>query len=180
MALSTLTRRTVCCSLIAALSFSPSLYAETPPGDASLAISDGKTVSMEYTLTLENKEIIDTNVGKEPLTFVQGSHEIIPGLENELLGMRKGESKHVTVAPEQGYGPHDPGAVLEVPIDQIPPDARKVGTQLQGKDPEGRVVHPRVAKVNEQTVVLDFNHPLAGKTLYFDVTILDIEAAKTP
>ncbi len=67
------------------------------------------------------------------------------------------------MAPEQGYGPQDPQAIREVPIDQIPPDARKVGTQLQWKDPEGRMVHPRVAEVNDQAVVLDFNLPLRAK-----------------
>jgi FKBP-type peptidyl-prolyl cis-trans isomerase SlyD len=166
--------------MLAALTLSTSLLAETPKENTPMTVSNGKTISIEYTLTLENKEVIDTNVGKKPLKFVQGSHEIIPGLETALEGMKKGESQHVTVPPAQGYGPKDPKASREVPIDQIPPDARKVGTQLQGRDPEGRVVHPRVAEVHDQVVVLDFNHPLAGKTLFFDVKILDIEVASTP
>jgi FKBP-type peptidyl-prolyl cis-trans isomerase SlyD len=94
--------------------------------------------------------------------------------------MKAGESKQVTVAPEQAYGEVNPQAIQEVPIDQIPPDARKVGVQLQGKDGQGRMVTPKVTEVKEQVVVLDFNHPLAGKTLYFDVKILDVKTATTP
>lgn len=172
--------KAMCCSILLVFPLSSSIFAETPKENTPNSISNGQTVSIEYTLTLEDKKVVDTNVGKKPLIYVQGSHEIIPGLETALEGMKKGESKQVTVPPEQGYGQKDPKAILEVPIDQIPPEAREVGTQLQGKDPEGRMVHPRVAEVKEQVVVLDFNHPLAGETLYFDVKILDIQAASTP
>lgn len=180
MALSIWVIRAMCCSMLAVFMLSTYSLAETTKGNTPMTISNGNTISIEYTLTLQNKKVVDTNVGKKPLKFVQGSHEIIPGLEAALEGMKKGENKQVTVSPEEGYGQKDPSAILEVPIDQIPPDARKVGTQLQGKDAEGRMVHPRVAEVKDQAVVLDFNHPLAGETLYFDVTILDIEAGNTP
>lgn len=119
-------------------------------------------------------------MGGDPLTFTQGSHQIIPGLEQALEGMKAGESKKVTVDPKEGYGEVDPRGYQEIPIDQIPPDARKVGMQLQGKDPEGRIIRPMVKEVKEEVVVLDFNHPLAGKTLYFDVKVLDIKAGPTP
>ncbi|MGE0472515.1 MAG: peptidylprolyl isomerase [Nitrospirales bacterium] len=154
--------------------------AESPEGGTAMTIADGTTVSMEYTLKLDNNEVLDTNVGGDPLTFTQGSHQIIPGLENALIGMKKGDSKQVTVKPSEGYGEVDERGFQEIPLDQIPPDARKVGTQLQGKDPEGRVVRPTVKEVKEQVVVLDFNHPLAGKTLNFDITILDVKAGPTP
>ncbi len=172
--------RVLCCSVLVAFAIATSAQAESQEGGSPMTVTDGKTVSMEYTLTLENKEVLDTNVGAEPLTFTQGSHEIIPGLETALTGMKEGESKQVTVAPEQAYGKVNPEAIQEVPIDQIPPDARKVGVQLQGKDGQGRVVHPKVTEVKDQVVVLDFNHPLAGKTLYFDVKILDIKAGQAP
>jgi len=109
------------------------------------------------------------------MNFTQGSHQIIPGLESALEGMKVGESKQVTVNPEEGYGPINPEAVQEVPIENIPPDARKVGVRLQGQDAQGRMVHPLVTEVKEQVVMLDFNHPLAGKKLFFDVKILDIQ-----
>lgn len=172
--------RVVCCSLLVASAMTTSAQADSQEGGSPMTVSEGKSISMEYTLTLENKEVLDSNVGGEPLTFTQGSHQIIPGLETALDGMKAGERKQVTVAPEEGYGKIDPQAIQEVPIDQIPPDARKVGVQLQGKDGQGRVVHPTVTEVKEQVVVLDFNHPLAGKTLYFDVKILDIQSATAP
>ncbi len=93
--------------------------------------------------------------------------------------MKVGESKQVIVAPEQGYGPINPQALQEVPIDKIPEDARKVGSRLQGKGPQGQMVSPLVTEVKEQVVMLDFNHPLAGKKLFFDVKILDIKTAST-
>ena len=180
MALHALTR-VMCCSVLVASAITTSAQAELQEGGSPMTVSEGKTISMEYTLTLENKkEVLDTNVGGDPLKFTQGSHEIIPGLETALEGMKTGESKQVTVAPEQAYGEVNPQAIQEVPIDQIPPDARKVGVQLQGKDGQGRMVTPKVKEVKEQVVVLDFNHPLAGKTLYFDVKILDVQTATAP
>ncbi len=168
-----------CCALLGlAMLFTPE-WAVSQEGAPPMTISDGKQISMEYTLTLEDKTVVDTNVGQEPITFTQGSHNIIPGLEAALKGMTVGESKQVMVEPEQGYGPIDPQGLREVPIEHIPPDARKIGVQLQGKDNQGRMVRPRVTEVKEKTVVLDFNHPLAGKTLYFDVKIVDIKAAST-
>jgi len=154
-----------------------SAQAESPEGGAGMTVTDGSTVSLEYTLTLDNKDVLDTNVGGDPLTFTQGSHQIIPGLENALLGMKAGDRKQVTVKPSEGYGEVDERGFQEIPIEQIPPEARKVGTQLQGKDPEGRVVRPIVKEVKDEMVVLDFNHPLAGKTLNFDIKILDVKAS---
>ena len=111
--------RVVCYSiLVLATSFSLVL-AEAQEESSLMSISDGKTISMEYTLTLEDKKVLDTNVGGEPLNFTQGSHQIIPGLETALEGMKVGESKQVTVAPELGYGPINPQAIQEVPIDKI-------------------------------------------------------------
>jgi FKBP-type peptidyl-prolyl cis-trans isomerase SlyD len=172
--------RVVCCSVLLLATSYTFVLAKSQDGAAPIAISDGKTISMEYTLTLEDKKVLDTNVGGEPMNFTQGSHKIIPGLETALEGMKVGESKQVTVEPELGYGPINPQAVQEIPIKNIPEEARKVGAQLQGKDGQGRMVHPRVTEVKEQVVVLDFNHPLAGKKLFFDVKILDIKAASTP
>ena len=172
--------RVVCCSVLLLATSYTFVLAESQDGAAPIAISDGKTISMEYTLTLEDKKVLDTNVGGEPMNFTQGSHKIIPGLETALEGMKVGESKQVTVAPEQGYGPINPQAVQEVPIEKIPEEARKIGAQLQGKDAQGRTVQARVSEVKEQVVMLDYNHPLAGKTLLFDVKILDIQTAITP
>ncbi|MFQ5532679.1 MAG: peptidylprolyl isomerase [Candidatus Methylomirabilales bacterium] len=146
-----------------------------------MTVSSGTKVSIEYTLRLkEDKDteaVIDTNVGSEPLTYVQGSHQIIPGLEKALEGMKIGESTEVTVKPEEGYGLVDQEAFVEVKKEQIPQDALKVDTQLEGRDESGQTVYARVVEIKDQTVVLDLNHPLAGKTLYFDIKILEIQKA---
>lgn len=154
-----------------------SVQAGTQGGEEEMTVSEGTTVSIEYTLELEDKAVVDSNVGSEPLTYVHGSRQIIPGLEKALEGMKTGDRKKVTVNPDEGYGPVMQDAFVEVKKEQIPQDALKVEAQLQGQDASGRAFLARVAEIREQTVVLDFNHPLAGRTLYFDVKILAIEKA---
>ena len=171
--------RIACSSLLFLVTGYSLGLAKTQEETTQNRISNGKLISIEYTLTLDDKKVIDSNVGGQPLDFTQGSHQIIPGLETALEGMKVGESKQVTVAPEQAYGPVNPKAIQEVQIDKIPEEARKVGSQLQAKSPDGRMVHPRVVEVKEKVVMLDFNHPLAGKKLFFDVKILDIKAETT-
>lgn len=149
-------------------------------GEKAMAISAGKEISIEYTLRLEDQTAVDTNVGNEPLTYIHGSHQIIPGLEKALEGMKIDESKQVTIKPEEGYGPVNQDAFVEVDKNQIPSDALKIGTPLQGRDNTGRIMTARVSEIKEKTVVLDLNHPLAGKTLYFDVKVLDIKEAQQP
>jgi len=141
----------------------------------SMDVSTGKQVSIEYTLTLEDETVVDSNVGAEPLTFIQGSHNIIPGLESALDGMKVGESKQVTVAPEDAYGFVNEDSVSEIEKTYIPEDSLKVGAVLQGQSPDGRVIIARVVEIMEETVMLDYNHPLAGKTLNFDVEIMNVQ-----
>jgi len=146
--------------------------------DPQSTVAEGKLVSLEYTLTLDDKTVVDSNVGDKPLTYTHGSHQLIPGLEKALEGMAVGDTKQVTVAPEDAYGETDPKAVQEVQKQLIPPDALKVGTRLQGKTPSGQMVYPLVSEIKDDTVVLDFNHPLAGKTLHFDVKVVDVQQAQ--
>lgn len=152
-------------------------FTSAPAGEeeAATTVMDGKRVSIEYTLTFPDKTQVDTNVGKEPLTYTQGEQEILPALQKALLGLKVGETKSVTLSPEEGYGSVNPDAFQEVNKDLIPEEAQKVGTPLVARDPSGRTHHLRVHEVKENTVKLDFNHPLAGKTLIFDVKILKIE-----
>ncbi len=146
-------------------------------GASSMTVSDGKQVTLEYTMKLDDQSVVDTNVGGQPLKVTQGSHEVIPGVEKGLSGMTVGEKKQFTITPADGYGTVDPKAFQEVDKDMVPPDSQKVGTQLEGKTVDGRKVFPRISEVKKQSVVLDFNHPLAGKTLYFDVKVLDVAQA---
>ena len=154
-------------------------WAEDKKGSSSTVV-DGKQVSLEYTLTLEDKSKVDSNVGKDPLVFTQGAHEIVPGLEKKLSGLKVGDSKQIEVSPEEGYGPVDPERKQEVEKAKIPEDARKVGAKLTGRGPDGRMVFAQVKEINGDTVVLDLNHPLAGKKLFFDVKVLKVEDAPQP
>ena len=151
-----------------------SVHAESQEGEKEMTVSAGTKVSIEYTLRLEDKAVIDTNVGSDPLTYVHGSQQIIPGLEKALEGMKMGDSKQVTIKPEEGYGRVNDEAFVEAKKEQVPQDALRVDAQLEGRDASGRTFQARVAEIRDQTVVLDFNHPLAGRTLYFDVKILEI------
>lgn len=139
-----------------------------------MTVSNGKQVTLEYTLKLDDQSVVDTNVGEKPLKVTQGKHEVISGLEKALEGMAVGEKKNVTVAPTEAYGLVDPKAFQEVDRKMVPPEAQTVGTQLEGKTADGRTVYPRISEVKNETIVLDFNHPLAGKTLHFDVKVLDV------
>ena len=139
-----------------------------------MTISKDKSVSIEYTIKLDDDSLVDTNVKSDPLTFVYGDGKVIPGLEKALEGMKVGDSKKVVVSPEEGYGESNPKAFVEVAKDKVPEGALKAGAMLQGQSADGASVYARVSEVKESTVVLDHNHPLAGKTLHFDVKILEI------
>jgi FKBP-type peptidyl-prolyl cis-trans isomerase SlyD len=145
-----------------------------------MTISAGEEITIEYTLKLEDKTTVDSNVYGEPLKFIQGEHQIIPGLETALEGLKVGDKKEVKVKPEDGYGAVDPQAFQEVEKSRVPPEALVTGTPLEGRDPSGRPIHAKVHEIKESTVVLDMNHPLAGKTLFFDIKILGIQAQNQP
>lgn len=140
-------------------------------------IIDGLVVSMQYVLHV-NGELIDQSEAGEPLEFIQGAGHIIPGLERELLGMGVGESKAVTVAAADGYGEVDEEAFIEVPRDQFPDEVpAEVGLELQVRTEEGQTMAARIFKVTDESIVLDLNHPLAGKQLNFQVEITGLRAA---
>ncbi|WP_172834346.1 FKBP-type peptidyl-prolyl cis-trans isomerase [Nitrospira japonica] len=143
-------------------------------GQKRAVIKDGAQVSLEYTLRLDDQTVLESNVGKAPMVYHQGAHEIVPGLERSLAGHAKGDTARIVVQPAEGYGDVDPKAIQEVKKSLIPEAARKVGAQLEAKGPDGESLFPRVTAVTEDTVTLDFNHPLAGKVLLFDVTVLDV------
>ena len=140
-----------------------------------MVIENGRSVSIEYTLKLDDGTTVDTNVGDDPLTYTQGKSEILPALEEALLGHGVGDTKEVNLTAEQGYGPVNPEALQEVELDMVPEDSRTVGTTLVATAPDGQQQPIRVHEVREETIILDFNHPLAGQALNFDVKVLAIE-----
>jgi FKBP-type peptidyl-prolyl cis-trans isomerase SlyD len=167
-------------ALLAAASLVLVLAASSRADDkkgGAMTVADGKQVSLEYTLTLEDKSKVDSNVGKDPLVYTQGAHEIIPGLEKQLAGAKVGDTKHIEIPPAEGYGEVDPTRKQEVDKNRIPEDARKVGAKLTGQGPQGQMIFAQVTEIKDNTVVLDMNHPLAGKKLIFDVKVLKVEDA---
>jgi FKBP-type peptidyl-prolyl cis-trans isomerase 2 len=141
-------------------------------------IINGSVVSFEYTLCDDSGVVIESNRGEEPVTYTQGEHQIIPGLENGFLGMKVNEEKRIRVQPEEAYGPVDPAAFKEVSRSEIPAQALKVGTMLRAHGSKGEDFSVRVHEIGPETVILDLNHPLAGKTLNFDVKVISVEVAE--
>jgi len=138
-------------------------------------IEKGSSVKIEYTLKDDKGAVIDSNAGKDALAFTQGAQQIIRGLDKALLGMKAGDSKKVTVKPEDAYGPLDPKAEAEVPKDALPQGAAVVGTRLLARGQDGQPRPVTVKAVKETTVLLDLNHPLAGKTLFFEVKVVAVD-----
>ncbi|MGD1019365.1 MAG: peptidylprolyl isomerase [Verrucomicrobiia bacterium] len=133
-------------------------------------------ISFHYTLTDQTGKTLDSSAGGEPLTFLEDSGQIIPGLETQLRGMKVGDKKHVTIKAKDAYGEHDAGNVMEMPLDKMPARGIKVGDRFRaGKDSHAPVV--TATKVTETHVTLDGNHPLAGMDLTFDVEITEVRGA---
>lgn len=137
-------------------------------------IEKGNKISLEYTVFLEDGTQIDTNVGEEPLVFVLGMNQVFPALEGALLGLKIGDTKKIILHPEDAYGPIVKEAFREVDVESVPPQFRFVGAVLGVQDPAGGVFPIRVHEIKEEKVILDFNHPLAGRTLQFDVKVVDV------
>ncbi len=135
----------------------------------------GDTLHMHYTGKLDDGTVFDSSEGRDPLKFQLGAGQIIPGLDAGVTGMEVGEKRSVRVEPEQGYGPHEPERVQSVERASFPDDIpTDPGTQLQVQTAQGQVMPVTVVEANEQHVVLDTNHPLAGKALTFDVELVEI------
>lgn len=135
----------------------------------------GDTVRIHYTGTLSDGSTFDTSSGRDPLEFTVGSGQIIPGLERAIDGMSVGEKKTVEVPAAEAYGDRNPEGVQSVPRAQVPDHIPlDPGTQLQVQTGDGRTMPVTVAEVTDEAVVLDANHPLAGKDLTFEVELVEI------
>lgn len=141
-------------------------------------VANDKVVSMNYTLKDDDGNVLDASEG-EPLEYLQGHSNIIPGLEKALAGLNVGEKKVVVVRPEEGYGEYDPELQISLEREQfrgeVPPEGAVV--ELQADD--GDMLVGKVSKVTDTEVLLDANHPLAGKTLHFEVEITSVRDAST-
>ena len=136
-------------------------------------VAPGKTVQIHYTLTVDGREV-DSSNGGEPLVYEQGKGNIIPGLEHQLEGMSVGEKKHVIIGPDDAYGPVNPNAFVNVPVEKLPPEARQPGAVVTAPGEQGQTMRAMVVDVKDNQATLNFNHPLAGKELAFDVEVVDV------
>ncbi|MBJ6762372.1 peptidylprolyl isomerase [Corallococcus sp. H22C18031201] len=143
-----------------------------------MKIAKDCVVSIEYRMHLGDGNVVDESEPGEPLEYLQGYEEIVPGLEKVLEGKQAGESLKVVVGPDEGYGDYDPEGVEEVPRSEFPEDLEiQAGGVLSATDPDGDEVDFLVKEVRKDSVLVDFNHPLAGKTLHFEVTVKGVRAA---
>jgi FKBP-type peptidyl-prolyl cis-trans isomerase SlyD len=166
----------LCAALLAAVPLSATAQPAAPTIDV------GSTVRIEYTLRDEAGTLITSTAQQGPVSYTQGQGELLPALERALLGLTAGHQTRVVVPPEDAFGAVDPAAEAEVDKAKLPAEALRVGATVMAKDPWGQSRPVRVKAVRERTVLLDYNHPLAGKTLTFDVRVLSVErpSASTP
>ena len=141
-------------------------------------VKSGDTVAIHYTGTLLDGSTFDSSEGREPLEFTVGSGQIIPGLDSAMPGMEVGDKKVVKIGSAEAYGDVNPEMRQAVPREGIPADIPlEIGTQLQVQTPDGQAMPVMVVEVDDATVTLDANHPLAGKDITFDVTLREIKQA---
>lgn len=143
---------------------------------AAETITKGKVISMNYTLTDTTGNVLDASQG-QPLEYLQGHGNIIPGLERELEGLAAGEKKKVTVQPADGYGNHNPDLLFQIPLEQFGGQTPQSGMMVQLQSPDGQAMMATIVKTEEGQVTLDANHPLAGQVLNFDIEIVSIRDA---
>lgn len=140
-----------------------------------MVVENGKKVTFHYTLTVDEK-VIQTSEGQQPMSYTHGSGQIIPGLASEIEGMNEGEEKRVMVSAQDGYGEVSPDAFKEFPKSSLPEGmVPKKDLMLQLNTPDGQKVPARISEVKEDSIIMDLNHPLAGKDLQFDIKVVSVE-----
>lgn len=138
------------------------------------AIKAGDTISVHYTGKLESGDVFDTSEKRSPLKFTVGAGQLIAGFDTAVVGMNVGESTTVTIAPEEGYGASRDELIIDMPKSYVPQDMNlEVGMPVQLVDQDQNPVLAVVHEILEDTVRMDANHPLAGKTLVFDIEIVE-------
>ena len=137
---------------------------------------NGDTVQVNYTGKLADGTVFDSSVGREPLEFTLGEGQVIPGFEKAVFGMKVGEKKTVTIPVDEAYGPRRDDMVGELPREKLPSDLTpEVGQQLIMARPDGEKTIVTITSVSDNTVMIDANHPLAGKDLTFEIELVKIK-----
>lgn len=139
-----------------------------------MTIAQNKVVSIDYTLTNNAGEVLDSSQGRGPLEFIFGTGQIIPGLEEALLGKVKGDKFQVNISPEKAYGVRNDAMMQEIPRTQFPPEQNvEVGMEFHAQSPQGTIM-VTIAKIEGDVITIDGNHPLAGVALNFDVEVVNV------
>jgi len=140
-----------------------------------VVISKGSKVAFDYVLTVDGK-IVDSSQTKGPLEYTHGDASLIPGLTKRMEGMKVGDEKVIEVPPEEAYGNPDPAGIKEIPLSSVPKDVKpEVGIMLQMQDQSGQAFPAKIIEVKKDSIMIDLNHPLAGKRLTFKVRIVSIK-----
>ncbi|MDO9556377.1 MAG: peptidylprolyl isomerase [Coriobacteriia bacterium] len=157
----------------------PIVAPETDRKKVIMPAAHGDTVAVHYTGTLDDGSEFDSSSGRDPLSFTLGEAEVIPGFENAVLGLEPGDSASIVIVPDDAYGPRHPEAVQEVPMELFGENVPPVGVIVTLVAPDGTKVPATVASFTEDgtSATLDFNHPLAGQTLHFDIELVEIAEA---
>jgi peptidylprolyl isomerase len=143
-------------------------------------VENGLFVSVDYTGTLDNGEVFDSSKGRQPMEVQMGTGNLIPGFESALMGMSLNESKTFTLSPQEAYGERDPSRTHDFPRSEIPEGmVPQVGQTLMLSTPQGQQIPARVDSIDDEKVVFDINHPLAGKSLTFDIKVVGINQTAT-
>lgn len=140
-----------------------------------MQVTKNKAVAIDYTLTIDGGIVVDASEQGEPLWYLHGKGNIIPGLEKQLEGLQVGDEKTVVVAPADGYGEYQKDRLHQVPKGSFPPDSSfEVGDRVMAQSPDGNGLPARISAVGAKEVTLDFNHELAGKELTFKVKVAEV------
>lgn len=143
-------------------------------GQKERIVAAGDKIRVSYVGRFENGSMFDTSEGREPLEFIVGAEQVIPGFDRAVVGLRPGESCRVVVAPDDGYGIHVDAMVAEVERNLIPDNEKLVlGSMLEVCLEDGQTLEVQVVELSDSAVVLDGNHPLAGKDLHFEIEMLE-------
>lgn len=144
-----------------------------------LPVGPGTTVTLHFAVRLKDGEEIDSTFGKEPAVFTVGDGNLLPGFEKALFGLKAGDEEVLTIAPEDGFGQHNPSNLQEIPRAQFGDDIElEKGLMLSFADAQKAELPGVVSEFDDEKVVIDFNHPLAGRDILFDVAILNVEPAQ--
>jgi FKBP-type peptidyl-prolyl cis-trans isomerase 2 len=144
-----------------------------------MVVKKGDKIKVDYTGTLDNGTVFDSSMHGDhshPIEFEVGAKQVIKGFDDAVVGMKKGEEKNITIKPEEAYGKYDPKAVQKIPRKHLPKEGPepKAGMMLAFNTPDGRQFPAVIKEVTESEIIVDMNHPLAGKTLHFKIKVVEV------